>query len=513
MNKGFTKYVAKRQLRTRHGSVKVYLAVQRGFGREIELRIIDGGVEERSEEYLRFCREVKILAQLDHENLVKVLDFGRAGTRIWYTTEFRNAINLEALLEKVAGPLTTAEVLEVARAIGSALEHIHTKGHLHRDINATSIFYDLDNKRPYIAEFALLKDCSKYKITRQGDASALTRILTPELVMATPYSVQTDLFMLGALLYQLATNVNPLLQAADGMGSDVEELFKFDKPNQLNEDVPRYLNDVIMTLLEPLPEKRYQTAAEFLKALDTAGASEEDEASSIEVQRASVLEQFDSSVKANRPKEDEELSWDALGMTDEEETEAQPQAASEPEPEPKPEPKPDTQPIKMPAQSQADIPTRQISVAKTKEESAPAKGGQPPIPLAAIAGLAAFVVVAILFVLWPSGNTTPGPVTGGYKVTGGTAQTRPSGPFSKEEEALLAVGEKLTNSPITKNNFIRRLKVLKDYALSLADKERNEVMPYKRIMAIKVEYYRHPDRACERLTKAIDEVCQYIRSK
>ena len=537
MNQGFAKYVAKRQLRTRHGSVKVYLAVQRGFGREIELRIIDGGVEERSEEYLRFCREVKLLAQLDHPSLVKVLDFGRAGTRIWYTTEFRNALSLEALLERVGSPLTTDEVIEVGSSIGSALDHIHTKGHLHRDINATSIYYDVDNKRPYVAEFALLKDCSKYKITRQGDASALTRILTPELVMATPYTAQTDLFMFGALLYQLATNVNPLLQAADGMGADIDELFAFKGPDTINPSLPKYLNDAIMKLLAPKPEDRFASAAEFLEALNKGGV-EQSEASSIEVERAQVLAQFDSSTDVALPNEREELNWDTLGGPEKDdlktstvgrsqpelqkdaegELDRGPKTESKPKPEPKPEPMPEPDPkpkvaatAKM-AQSQANIPTRQVKSVKESQASENATAAV-KIPPAAIVGVALLLVFAIIFVLIPSGDVKNDTTPSGYKVTGGSSNSRPSGPFTKEEKALLAVGETLSGDGITKNNFIKRLKVLKDYALSLSDAERNKVMPYKRIMAIKVEYYRHPERACERLTKAIVEVCEYVKSK
>jgi len=521
MNSGFAKYVAKRLLRTRHDGVKVYLAVQRGFGRDIELRIIDGGVPERSEEYLRFCREVKILAQLDHPNILKVLDFGRAGTRIWYTTEYRNAVPLQDLLLRVGGPLTRDEVLEVGRAVGGALGHIHAQGQIHRDVNGQSIFYDFDSKLPFVAEFALLKDLSKYQITRRGDAAVLTRILTPELVMAQPYTAATDLFMLGALLYHLATARNPLEQAGSGVGSDVTELFRFPPPSSVNPDIPGWLDAAIMRLLAPKPSDRPASAAEFLEGLTTAAAPL-GENSSIDTERGEILAALQQDVATPVDDGGESLDWDDIDDADAHSVHDGsvpdgPAETAEPE---KPSPPAVPEPRADPTSSMAD--TQPVKAARERSTAQPLAAAPARLPLAAAIAGAALLVVAVVLVVLPSDSSTPPRPTPevttsvepiGDDPVGTDGPVRPAGPVTKEEEAVLEVADGLSTSPVTKDNFIKRLKVLKDYALSLSDKDRNRIMPYKRIMAIKVEYYRHADKACERLTTAFLEVRDIVKGR
>ena len=152
------KYVVKAQLRTVGNYMRVFRATQVGLDRDIELRVLDRSPAHSKETFKRFKREFVTLARLDHPNIARLLDFGLTANHIYYTTDFRRSIPLEDLLLKVGAPLKTDELVEVGLALSSALAHIHEQGLLHNNISTSSVFYDLDNARPYIAEFSLMKD-------------------------------------------------------------------------------------------------------------------------------------------------------------------------------------------------------------------------------------------------------------------------------------------------------------------------------------------------------------------
>ena len=458
MNKSFSKYVVKKPLGLSHGCVKSFLAVQRGFEREIELRIIDSGVEEGSEEYRRFCREVKLLARMDHPNIIKVLDFGRMGSQIWYSTEYRKAIPLATVLEE-KGRFAPNELLVVARSIGNALAYIHKKGYLHRLLDKSTVFWDMENERYYIAEFSLLKDCDSQGITRQGDASALTKLLTPELIKSQSYSGATDIFMFGALLYNLASGVDPLEEAAQSQAEDLEEIFSFTSVSKKNSRFSRDWDFIFAKLLAPEWRDRYQGAEALLSDLNDLDD----------------LDGADGAGPKPKPKLSKEEAFTSA-----------PDASSNAV----------TRKVQLGARDDTFNSTRKVSFGSKGDESLRARH------------------VNLLLLLFPLLLI---PVFAGlYSHCQSFGDDPPQllvKDLSKEAKALLELSRELKGGSLGEDEFIPSLRILKNYALSLSDEEREEQIPYKRIMSIKIEFYRHPKTARERLRRAIEETVQYIASK
>ena len=245
----------------------VYLATQPGLERDVELRILSRAVEEDSSDYQRFKREFRLLARLDHPGIIQILDLGCHANRLYYITTYRNAKSLEQLMLETESPFSVKEVVTIGLVIGDAIRHMHLNNLLHRNISTHTIFYDLDNLRPYIADFVTLKADADGSLSKSEIPFVYDSFFTPEQIFNRPIDRRTDLYLLGAAMYRLLTMKVPFEKKAL-LRSDLESAFAVLPPTSFNEKVPVGLEVVIMKLLEVEADNRYQDCDEFLLALE-----------------------------------------------------------------------------------------------------------------------------------------------------------------------------------------------------------------------------------------------------
>lgn len=265
--KQFQKYVIKDKLRSVGAYMDVYLATQPGLERDVELRILSRAVEEGSSDYQRFKREFRLLARLDHPGVIQILDLGCHANRLYYITTFRNAKSLEQLMLETESPFSVKEVVTIGLVVGDAIRHMHLNNLLHRNISTHTIFYDLDNLRPYIADFVTLKASADGSLSKSEIPFVYDSFFTPEQIFNRPIDRRTDLYLLGAAMYRLLTMKVPFEKKAL-LRSDLESAFAVSPPTSFNEKVPVGLEVIIMKLLEVEAENRYQDCDEFLLALE-----------------------------------------------------------------------------------------------------------------------------------------------------------------------------------------------------------------------------------------------------
>ena len=263
----FQKYVISRKLRSVGAYLDVFLAKQPGLDREVELRILGSDVSEDSSDFKRFQREFRLLAQLDHPGIIQLLDMGCHGNRLYYVTVYRNAKSLEQLMKETEAPFSVREVVTIGLVVGDAVRHMHAHGLLHRNLSTHTIHYDLDNLRPYIADFITLKDKEDPGLSKSEVPFVYDSFFTPEQIFNRPIDHRTDLYLLGVTLYRLLTMQVPFEKKAL-LRSDLEAAFAVRPPTTLNDKVPVDLELVIMRLLETEPENRFHDAQEFLSALE-----------------------------------------------------------------------------------------------------------------------------------------------------------------------------------------------------------------------------------------------------
>ena len=266
-SKEFQRYRIKEKLRSVASYMDVYLAEQQGLERAVELRILSRPVKEDSAEYRRFRRELRLLATLDHPCIIQVLDLGCHANRLFYTTPYRNAKSVEELLVETGIPFGERETIELALQIGDALRYMHENTLLHRNISTKTVFYDLDNLRPYIADFVTLKASSEGGLSKSEIPFVYDSFFTPEQIFDQRLDERTDLYLLGAALYRLLTLQNPF-EKKDLLRSNLESAFSIEAPSKFNSKISSELEAIVMKLLEQAAENRYQGAEELLSALD-----------------------------------------------------------------------------------------------------------------------------------------------------------------------------------------------------------------------------------------------------
>lgn len=252
------KYRVIRLTRTVGALVNVYEAVQPELDRRVELRLLNQILDEGGDELARFEREFKAIARLDHPNIIKVYDWGQSDKRLYYITELKSARSLQAHLE--AGRAFTAdEVLGIGLELAGALAYLHERGIVHRGLALDSVLVDDDARRPVISEFSVVKDAHRSDLTARGVGHLTPMMTTPETISNLPADARTDLFLLGALLYRLASKRDPAIHSPGEQTAAAAALEAA--------GLPAELSSVLMKALAFKPDDRFQTALEMGLAL------------------------------------------------------------------------------------------------------------------------------------------------------------------------------------------------------------------------------------------------------
>lgn len=263
------KYSIARELYAHPGYVTVYEAVQEGLGKKVEIRLLAQKVANESAELARFQSEIKTLAILDHPHILRVLDCGANGGRLYYVTDHKVAATLLELVTRDPCPLTLEDKVRIATQLAGALKYMHSKGVLHRGLDLTSVCYDPDVSAAYISQFCFIKNLRTDSLTSRGIPTAMPMLSTPEGVLGQLVDARTDVFQLGCLLFRLLT------------GQDAYPVEKFLglTADALRSMPARSLKDVDPAAFEPLtavvdkaialiPDKRHTSAGQLEDALN-----------------------------------------------------------------------------------------------------------------------------------------------------------------------------------------------------------------------------------------------------
>lgn len=241
----------------------VYKARQPKLDRLVALKLLphfaaaDAGFRER------FTREARLLARLNHPNIVTVFDFGDAGGFFYLLMEYVDGANLRQAMR--AGRFTPAQALEIVPKICDALQYAHSEGVLHRDIKPENILLDLKG-RVKIADFGIAKLAGQREsgdtLTATGAAVGTPQYMAPEQ-LERPREVdhRADIYSLGVVFYEMLTGELPLGRFA---------------PPSAKTPVDERVDAVVFRTLEKEREKRFQSAGEVkteVEGLATAAAA------------------------------------------------------------------------------------------------------------------------------------------------------------------------------------------------------------------------------------------------
>jgi formylglycine-generating enzyme required for sulfatase activity/serine/threonine protein kinase len=258
----------------RGGMGVVYLTRHKLTHRREVLKVVKAGLLEEPGAAERFLREVRLAAQLDHKNIVKVHTAVRVGELVALVMEYVEGENL-ARLVKARGPLPLANACEYVRQAAAGLQHAFEKGMVHRDIKPGNLMLSCEGKSQVvrILDFGLAKvrraqDGSAHDLTGSGQVLGTPEYMAPEQVLnAARADIRADIYSLGCALYFLLSGGPPF------KGNSLYELFQAHltseaRPlNEVRPEVPAELAAVVARMMAKDPAQRPQTPAEVVQGL------------------------------------------------------------------------------------------------------------------------------------------------------------------------------------------------------------------------------------------------------
>ena len=190
------------------GMATVYLAEQQSLEREVALKVMAPALAANADFCQQFLKEGRITAKLSHPNLVTVYDIGSHLGTYYMASEYLPAGSLRERLEP---GLSVSDALEIARDIASGLSYAHEMGFVHRDVKPGNILFR-NNGSAVLADFGIAKAIKSVStMTMAGNAIGTPDYMSPEQAQANLVDGRTDLYSLGAVLFEMLTGSKPYI--------------------------------------------------------------------------------------------------------------------------------------------------------------------------------------------------------------------------------------------------------------------------------------------------------------
>jgi serine/threonine-protein kinase len=216
---------------------------------------------------LRFQREVRAVARLNHANVVQVYDFGSEGELAYIVMEYIQGKELKDYFD-LGERLDLASIFRILGELLAALDFAHEAGIVHRDVKPANVMMD-SSGRAKLTDFGVARvtepEGDQSEKTRAGTIIGTPSYMSPEQIQGQPLDRRTDIWAAGVILYQLLTWKKPF----EGTQWALQKKIIEDDPvwpSQLVE-IPADIDKVVAKALAKDPARRYQTAREFAEAI------------------------------------------------------------------------------------------------------------------------------------------------------------------------------------------------------------------------------------------------------
>ena len=244
----------------------VYQARHTSLPRDVAIKILHPGLASNQRNRERFEREAKAIEQLDHPNIVQILDYsGQSGNSCYIITELIEGLTLRQLMEEQR-EIPSEIIVMIGIELCKALEYAHSLGLIHRDIKLENVMLRKDGTVK-LMDFGIARFSEETQLTLTGTLVGSPAYMSPEQALEEPIDHRSDLFSLGTLLFHLATRELPF------HGSNPSVILKNiidnqrNQPHHITPKISIKLNEIIDNLLQTSLDKRIQSASELYEAL------------------------------------------------------------------------------------------------------------------------------------------------------------------------------------------------------------------------------------------------------
>lgn len=266
------------------GMGEVYRARDTRLDRFVAIKVLPKVLADSPEAAARFEREAKAVAALSHPNILAIFDFGQAGETAYAVMELLDG---ETLREKLVSPIPVRKSIDYGAQIARGLAAAHSRGIMHRDLKPENVFVTADG-RVKILDFGLARQAPAFaqaadvtasptieRHTEPGTVLGTVGYMSPEQARGDAGDYRSDIFSLGALLYELVSGRRAFQR--DTAAETLTAILREDPPelsSSTSAAVPPGVVRVIDHCLEKNPAERFQSASDVAFALENlSGAS------------------------------------------------------------------------------------------------------------------------------------------------------------------------------------------------------------------------------------------------
>ena len=254
------------------GMATVYKAYHAALDRYVALKVLHPAFGEDPNFHARFQREARLVARLDHPNIVPIFDYSEHEKQPFLVMKFIEGETLKARMAR--GPLASDELAKIIEAIGSALAYAHKMGILHRDIKPSNVLL-MNDGSIYLADFGLARIASMGESTLSGDMIMGTpQYISPEQAMGKKdLDEGTDIYSFGVMLYEMVVGQVPF--NADTPFSIIHDHIytPLPIPRNINPGVPESVERVLLKALSKERADRYASVTDMVTAFKQAWQS------------------------------------------------------------------------------------------------------------------------------------------------------------------------------------------------------------------------------------------------
>ncbi|MCG9479924.1 MAG: serine/threonine protein kinase [Actinomycetia bacterium] len=247
------------------GMSTVYLAKNIKTEKLVAAKILRSQFTKDSEHLKRFFTRQISLTNLDHPNIVKMLDYGREGSIYFLIYELIQGVSLDKYMQKKN--LSLKEIVSISKKILYGLSYAHSKGIIHRDIKPQNILITEDGTVK-ITDFGIAKILSSHTITQTGAFIGSPGYVSPEQAEGKNLAPPSDIYSFGVMLFEMITGRLPF--RSDTPWGVINQHIKSKPPDikKFSKQVPGYLTDIVNKCLAKNAQDRFSSALEAIEAFN-----------------------------------------------------------------------------------------------------------------------------------------------------------------------------------------------------------------------------------------------------
>ncbi|TDW16634.1 serine/threonine-protein kinase [Breznakia blatticola] len=254
------------------GMADVYLAIDTILNREVAIKVLRGDAGKDPVALVRFQREASATSKLHHPNVVEVYDVGEYDGRSYIVMEYVRGKTLKQLIRQ-RGALPVDEAVSIMKQLTSAVAHAHENNIIHRDIKPQNVLVK-DDGTVKITDFGIALAHDAVQLTQSDSVLGSAHYIAPETTRGEIATVQTDIYSLGIVFYELLTGdvpfngENPVQIAMKHMREDIPSVRDF------NKKIPQSVENIIILATAKNKKHRYASANDMLFDLEVCLAPE-----------------------------------------------------------------------------------------------------------------------------------------------------------------------------------------------------------------------------------------------